>query len=157
MFAPMGDSDLPRRSLIIISYLILLSFVAFNLRRPGIAILAVGLVLNFLPIIANGGLMPVTPATLEAAGYHLDVAPGEWVPRSKDVLLEREKTRLWFLTDRFVWRDLPTARAFSPGDVLIAAGLLLTLCDLFLPRWRRVPAAAARKPVRPPDASEPAR
>ena len=132
---PLGD-DLPRRVLLTASYLMLLAFAAANLRRPGIAVLGLGIVLNFLPIAANGGLMPTTPETLLKTGDIPEaVEPGDWIPGTKDVLLERGDVRLWFLSDRFVVDEISGAfRAFSIGDVVLAAGLLITVGDLLLPR-----------------------
>ena len=147
VYAPLGPSDIPRRVLLVISYLLLLTFALANLRRPGLVIIGAGLLLNFLAIVSNGGLMPVSPDTTERAGASEELSLGEWVPRSKDVLLTREDTRLWFLTDILVWKN-PAVKAFSIGDVVIAAGLLVTLGELLLPRPRRV-----RRPEHPSDCS----
>lgn len=135
--APLGDDDLPRRILLVASYALLLIFVAANVRRPGIAVIGAGLLLNFLAIVANGGLMAITQETLLKTGdIPDDAVVGEWLPGSKDILLEREDVRLWALTDRLTWdRVAPAFRAFSIGDVVIVAGLVLTLADLFLPRF----------------------
>ena len=140
MFAPLGSDDLPRRILLVLSYLALFGFVALNLRRPGVLIMGAGLLLNFLPIIANGGLMPVSPQALADAGYEIppDVSTGDWIPDSKDVLLERDDARFYFLSDRLVWADLPKFRAFSIGDVVIFSGLLVVLLELLLPRLERL-------------------
>jgi hypothetical protein len=115
-------------------------FVARNLRRPGIAVLGAGLALNFLAIATNGGLMPITPETVLRTGeIPQGVEAGDWMPGSKDVLLERPDARLWFLGDRLVWEEISAVfRAFSIGDVVIAGGLAVTLADLLAPRLRRV-------------------
>lgn len=135
VLAPLGD-DLPRRVLMIASYILLVAFAVANVRRPGLLIVGIGLLLNFLPVVSNGGLMPITPQTLERTGaVPQGVSPGDWVPDSKDVLLERNDTRLWFLSDRIVVQDLPGFRAFSIGDVVIALGLVVTVGDLFFPRF----------------------
>ena len=140
IFAPLGDDDLPRRVLFVASYLLLFVFVAGNVRRPGIVVLGVGLLLNFLAIATNGGLMPITPGTLLRSGdIPEDAKIGEWVPDSKDVLLERGDVRLYALSDRIVWDDLGALRAFSVGDVVIALGFVLMLGDLLLPRLGRPP------------------
>ena len=143
--APLGDADILRRVLFVSSYLLLIVFVGFNLRRPGIALIGVGLLLNFGAIVANGGLMPITPeAVLRTGDLPGDAVVGEWLPGSKDVLLEREDVRLWFLGDRLTWQAIsPLLRAFSIGDVAIFAGLLVTLADFFVPRLR--------SPVEPAD------
>lgn len=140
MFAPLGD-DIPRRILFLLSYIILLGFVVLNLRRIGIAIIGVGLLLNFLAIAANGGLMPITPETVARGDFPEDVQVGEWVPHSKDILLEEEDTRLWALGDRFVLDDLLGGTlAYSIGDIFIAVGLIVFLGDMLVPRLTRRPA-----------------
>ncbi|MEO6196574.1 MAG: DUF5317 family protein, partial [Dehalococcoidia bacterium] len=89
-----------------------------------------------LVIAANGGLMPVTPETLErTGGIPAGVETGEWVPDSKDVLLERADTRLYPLSDRITWDALDPIRAFSAGDMLIVVGLAIFLPSLVIPRW----------------------
>jgi hypothetical protein len=136
IFGPFGDSDLPRRVLMITSYVMLLLFVAANFRYTWIAVLGAGIILNFLPIAANGGLMPVTPETLQATGGIPEgVENGDWVPGSKDVMLPREDTRLYALTDRITWDALDPVRAFSAGDVLIVVGLAIFLPSLVIPRY----------------------
>ena len=136
LLAPLGDDDLLPRILFIASYLLLFVFVAANIRRPGIVILGVGIALNFLPIITNGGLMPITPETIARTGDVPDVDVGEWIPGSKDVLMERDDVRLYFLSDRLVWGATPV-RAFSIGDVVIVVGLHRTA-------RRAAPATAGR-------------
>ena len=134
-----GISQDLREFILVGSYLLALVFIAANITRPGIVLIGAGLLLNFAAILANGGLMPTTPATMADAGYDLPahVGPGDWIPKTKDVLLAREDVNLWFLGDRLVVQDLPRFRAFSIGDVVIAAGLFVTLCDLLLPRPQR--------------------
>lgn len=137
---PFGSSEIPPRFLLVLSYLLLIWFVAANLRRPGIVVMGAGLLLNFAAILANGGLMPVTPEALARAGYDIpaDVGPGDHLPHTKDVLKERGDVRLWFLGDRLVLDPLPGIAAFSIGDVVILAGLAVTVVDLLSPRLQRV-------------------
>ncbi len=134
--APFGDDDLPRRVLFVLSYLLLLAFVAANLSRIGIAVIGAGLLMNSAAIVANGGLMPITPETaLKSGALPSDAQLGQWLPGSKDVLLERGDAHLWFLGDRFTWDAMSSVvRAFSLGDVILAVGLVVTLLDLLLPR-----------------------
>ena len=148
--APLGNDDLPRRLLLVSSYLLLLTFVAFNITRIGIAVIGAGLLLNFIAILANGGLMAITPETILKSGTLPDDAVvGEWLPGSKDILLERADVHLWFLTDRLVWDGISSVfRAFSIGDVIIVVGLALTLLDILLPRWGTVPEETGPASVR---------
>jgi hypothetical protein len=140
IFAGLGELTDVRRGLFVFSYLLLIVFVLANLRRPGIAVIGVGLALNFLAIVSNGGLMPVTPEALDRVGPPpTEIELGEPVPLTKDVLLAREDTRLWPLTDILTWENPTNIQLFSVGDLFIAAGLALTLAELLLPRLRRVP------------------
>ncbi len=148
IFLPVGAGAL-RPIIFVLSYLLLIPFVAANLRRPGLVIIGVGLLLNLIPIVANGGLMPVTPESIHRLDqdYRIEgLHDGDAIPNSKNVLQDKDNTRLWFLTDRLVreWGP-PVLRIISIGDVVIALGLLVTLGDLFLPRFG--PAQADAPPV----------
>jgi len=100
-------------------------FAWLNRSLPGMPILIVGLLLNFVVIIANGGWMPISPQTANLlAGkdilqlMNLGSRLGE-----KDILLLTQNTHFEFLADRFVlpaW--LPYKTAFSLGDILIGLG-----------------------------------
>ena len=142
IFAPLGYDDVPKRLLFQISYILLIFFVAANWRRLGILIIGIGLTLNFAAIVANGGLMPVTPEALVRIGESDKIRgleEGDAIPYQKEVLKSRENTHLWVLTDRLVWNNPVFFRVFSVGDVIIAGGLIVTLGDLLLPRVRREP------------------
>jgi hypothetical protein len=135
--APLGEADILQRLLFVSSYVLLVVFVGFNLRRAGIALIGLGLLLNFAPIATNGGLMPVTSESLARIGeaHKLEgLNPGDAIPNTKNVWRERDDTHLWFLTDRLVWDNPVFFRVFSIGDIVIAAGVIVTLADLFLPR-----------------------
>ncbi len=143
--APLGGNDDARIVLMVISYVLLLEFVLFNIARPGIAVIGIGLMLNFLAIAANEGMMPITPETMLRTGaVPEDAVVGEWLPGSKDVLMERNDVRIYFLTDRLVWDPISgLVRAFSVGDVIIVAGVAITMVELFTPRFRRLPEGSA--------------
>ncbi|WBQ07211.1 DUF5317 domain-containing protein [Kribbella sp. CA-293567] len=89
-------------------------FLRLNLRRPGVALLALGFACNAL-VVALNGAMPVSLATLARAGINGFVEG----PRHE---LADAATRLPWLGD-VVPVALPgLGQAISPGDVLIAAG-----------------------------------
>ncbi|HEV8633032.1 MAG TPA: DUF5317 family protein [Chloroflexota bacterium] len=93
----------------VISYLLVFASLLANWRIPGIPLLLLGGLLNFVAITANGGQMPraVPP---DPAVFH-------------NVVGMDEDTRLAFLGD---WIPAPGGRIFSVGDVLIFAGGALT-------------------------------
>ena len=94
--------------------------------RIAMAVIGAGLGLNLAVMLANQGLMPISPQTLVAAGNgHVLARPGvgagTLLPRSKDVILPEDQTTLAWLADRIV---LPGHHAsYSAGDLLIAAGV----------------------------------
>jgi hypothetical protein len=105
---------------------LLLVFSWLNRKQSGFWILGLGLFLNILVIVLNGGLMPISPDTVRVLyplvpESHWQV--GERLGNGKDIVLLVEQTRLWFLSDRFLlpgWFRYPMA--YSLGDVFIAIG-----------------------------------
>ena len=140
IYADFGDAAVVRRFIFPSTYVLLLAFVILNRRRIGFLVIGAGMLLNFLAIVSNGGLMPVTPANAEKAGmsYKIEgVELGEAIPRSKNVLLEESDIHLRWLSDRFTWvSDSPFA-VFSVGDIVIAAGLIVVLVEILLPALQR--------------------
>lgn len=116
--------------LILGSHAALVALALRNLRIPGLPLAALGLAMNLAVMAANGGLMPVAPETLAAAGRTEawkigDGSPGTRVARSKDVILRREDTVLEPLADRYIAAlpVMPTTVIFSLGDVVLLGGL----------------------------------
>jgi hypothetical protein len=110
----------------------LLLFCLINRRILGVPILATGLLLNLLAILANGGLMPLsteTAARLVPPQVLASMKVGSRVSASsKDILLKPEAIVFPWLSDRFVppnW--FPSHFAFSLGDVLIGLGAFMLL------------------------------
>ncbi len=136
IYSGFGAAEELRRFIFPASYALLLGFVALNWRSIGLLIIGAGMVLNLLPILANGGLMPISPSSLEEAGRGAELAKlelGDAVPESKNVLLEESETHLEFLSDRFVWDTSGPVSVFSIGDVVIAAGLGVLFVEFLLP------------------------
>ncbi len=132
IYAPLPRSEGllgPRTLLLMASYLLVVVVVVANRRVPGLPLIAIGLGLNLLVMVANGGFMPVTMEAVEHAGLtHLALGtePGARLSATKDIILPAEATRLWVLSDIFVVPPpLPFRTVFSPGDVFLAAGVFV--------------------------------
>ena len=98
------------------------AFVWANRAIPGVWLIGLGGAANFVAIAANGGVMPASADALAAAGLVAD--KGEAFANS--ALLEG--ARMAFLGDVFaIPAAWPLSNVFSVGDVIIGAGLLVSL------------------------------
>jgi hypothetical protein len=103
----------------------LLAVARPNARLAGVPLLALGLLLNLVVVLANLG-MPVPKDTLERAGTTLE-QPAPARPDAKHVL-DRDGTRLGLLGDRLAVRPLRAVTGY--GTVIELAGLFLLLQHL---------------------------
>jgi len=118
-----------QQALFLLSHILLLVFIWRNRRLLAIQIVGLGVICNLLVILSNGGFMPITPETLT------QIAPGatlgQWQSGlhygySKDIILPREETRFWALSDILVLsHPFPRPTAFSLGDLFIALGIVV--------------------------------
>jgi hypothetical protein len=113
------------------SYALLMTALWQNRHLPGMPVIALGLLLNAAVITANGGFMPIEPDAVERIGHTSRVVEpqlGSRVLMAKDLVLPRNLTRLWLLSDVFVVAlPYPFRTAFSLGDALLAAGIFVLL------------------------------
>jgi hypothetical protein len=118
------------------SYLFLILFVVFNRREWSLWPIALGMLANFLVIAVNQGHMPAALSAVEASGAHQTAqALREKCYHANIVLMNPDgrvescpRTHLNALGDIIplpAW--LPLARPLSPGDLLLALGLLFFL------------------------------
>jgi hypothetical protein len=92
--------------------------VARNVRIPGLALILIGATSNLAAILANGGVMPADPGAVALAGIVMD--PGF----TNSAIVTDPALRP--LTDIFaIPAGVPLANVFSPGDVLIALGIVV--------------------------------
>jgi hypothetical protein len=112
-----------------ISEMLVVSVVAMtlwclcNYRIAGVPMVAVGAAFNLLAMMWHGGAMPVRADILAELGYHFD--PGVLVEGSKDVVVHHSP--LWLLSDWMVISTGTFTLIISPGDILIAGGVVMWL------------------------------
>lgn len=125
------------------STLMVLIALLGNLRLPGLPVIAIGAVLNLLPILANGGYMPSSPEVwLELTGVAAVPVSGY-----SNVVLIGADTALPFLGDIFAFpRPLPLATAFSLGDAVIAIGAVIFLVSAMRSRVSEAGLPAGPRP-----------
>lgn len=134
-FSPVGDIIVMGAPLAQYLYVVSLAVaaigLALNRQLPGVIWIAVGLALNAIAILANGGFMPVAASAREFAG----LAP--LTGRDLNVIPMNAETRLPFLADILPLPSfVPFASVFSIGDVLIALGGVIFIQSI-VPQDRR--------------------
>jgi len=109
--------------MIIFSYIVLLLAVWYNKKLKGIKIIALGIIFNFIVIVANGGHMPVLLSSLYKAGlndFALVLKEGTYVTHT----LITEKTLFRFLADVIpLSPPFPDPSVVSAGDFLMFYGV----------------------------------
>jgi len=110
----------------IISYILILIFIAVNYKVPGIAIIGIGILLNATVIILNRGHMPasIESFSFSSVGKHADLlSQGKSVNNSKAITGD---TILPWLGDIFALPSyIPFSNVFSIGDIIIAVGVCI--------------------------------
>lgn len=113
--------------LYIVSMLMAIVWVARNWHIPGMPLIALGLLMNAVAIVANGGHMPVSAASAAYAGKIGNFAAGADVSNNSQ-LADASQVHLWVLTDIIPLPSwFPLANVFSIGDVLLVIGIMF-LC-----------------------------
>ncbi len=129
-----GGWDAVRQGTFVVTTAVVV-LVALKLRMLiGAWLVAGGILLNCLPIVAHGGTMPVAWETVDASGSFPSISEnmlGEQIPGSKDVLLLRKDIHFEPLSDRY-FIDPPVYRPniYSLGDFAIFAGLAVAVVEL---------------------------
>jgi hypothetical protein len=104
-----------------LSYALLGAFAWANRAIPGVKVILLGGLLNFVAIAANGGVMPADPDVAAAAANH--AAAGEFINSAP-----ASDARLGFLGDVLATpTSLPLHNVYSAGDVVIVLGLLIVV------------------------------
>ena len=119
-------------NMIIFSYIVLLLAVWYNKKLKGMKIISLGIVFNFVVIIANGGHMPVLLSSLYKAGlndFALVLKEGTYVTHT----LITEKTLFGFLADVITLSPpFPDPSVVSVGDFFMFYGVFSLIQNAML-------------------------
>ena len=125
---------------------IALAFVGLALhyrRFLGAWVMAAGIGLNLLPIVAHGGLMPVSYETVHDSGAFPAITRadiGKQLGNGKDILLNARDVHFSLLADRFVVTvPLYGTNIYSLGDFVLFGGAACVVVQM---------AASAARPAR---------
>jgi len=142
--------------LLVGSYVVLLGFVAMNIRLPGFPVIAAGFALNLFVISVNGG-MPVTERALRQA-Y------GSRYPAEIEVLQEQGGAKHHLARDDDVLVSLadvipvngPVHQVLSPGDIVFMLGVFWVIAAGTRGATGRHRPGATREPPDARDRASPA-
>jgi signal transduction histidine kinase len=114
----------------IVKYTLLLIFIFFNSKYKHIKIIGMGILMNFLVILLNGGAMPVSRRALEIPSLAKQVEMIQSGVLSNYTLMT-DKTPLWILAD-IIYIPWPKEQFISIGDITIMLGIFLFIQDIML-------------------------
>lgn len=139
-----------RAVLFVTTPLLVLMALAFR-RYTGAWLIAIGITLNFIPMAAHGGLMPIALEAIEASGYYPHITEaniGHQLANSKDIVLYASDVRFAWFSDRYPV-SVPGygPNIYSLGDFILFAGAAIAMVEAVVaairPDWR--PLALARR------------
>jgi hypothetical protein len=116
------------------SYALLVVFLISNRWVPGMPLMRIGLLLNLLVVLLNGG-MPVTAWAIEHVGGDPAVLAQE--ARTKHHL-QTDDDLLWWLGD-VIPVPAPFNDVVSVGDVLLYGGMVYSIAEIMRGRRRENP------------------
>jgi hypothetical protein len=107
-------------AMVLFSYILLMILVALNRTAPGMWIVGLGVLMNFVVIAANGGMPVLAGAAEVASGF--TVTDPDLSGTFKHVPLD-ESSHLTFFADVIPLRFAGIGEVISLGDVFLALGL----------------------------------
>jgi hypothetical protein len=120
--AAIGSEDGISRALYILSMVLVLAGIYLDRQIPGMKLMGLGVLLNFLVIAANGGYMPVSVQGVERLGVSPLPGTGALDEPQTQAIVVTESTRLWFLGDIIPLPDSLPVKMTSLGDIVLCVG-----------------------------------
>jgi hypothetical protein len=119
------------------SYALLFAGIYFNRSLTAFRIIFIGIFLNFLVIMANGGQMPVAGDAMVRIGLvenMLEIQNGNIITHA----IINDKTVLKLLGDIFVLpKPYPRPKIFSIGDVVMAVGIFTYIQEIMIKKLKK--------------------
>ena len=115
----------------IFTYILLILILILNIRKKGVKIILFGTILNFIPIMANDGRMPVSKVALEKLNLYKQLELLQSNKILTHVLIDKS-TKFYYLSD-----IIPISQIISIGDILISIGIFL-LIQFYMKSFNKV-------------------
>lgn len=120
----------------LLSYMLLFAGIYFNRGSLGFKVIFLGILLNFIVIMANGGQMPVDGSAMVSIGLvdnMISIRDGNVITHT----LMDSGTVLRYLGDIFVLpKPYPRPKIFSIGDVFMALGVFLYIQEIMIRKFK---------------------
>lgn len=112
----------------IVKYSLLFAFILINSSYKHLKTIGIGIALNFLVILLNGGAMPVSQHALQIPSLdkYVQMIQNGNLP---SYTLMADKTHLWFLAD-IIYLPWPREQFISIGDIIIMIGIFLFIQNI---------------------------
>lgn len=109
------------------TYILLILGLLLNIRKKGIKSILIGTGLNFIPVVANNGRMPVSQTGLVKSYLYEQL---ELLKNSKILthILAGKNTKFYYLSDIIpIPKPYPFPKIISIGDIIISIGIFLLI------------------------------
>lgn len=120
-----------------LSYFLLFTGIYFNRGSLAFKIIFIGVFLNFLVIMANGGQMPVSGEAMVGIGLMdnmINIRDGKIITHT----LMDSQTVFKYLGDIFVLpKPYPRPKIFSIGDVFMALGIFIYIQEIMTKKLKK--------------------
>jgi hypothetical protein len=129
-----GAPGFARRAIFLVTTAALMLIALRYRRYLGAWLIAAGIGLNLLPMIAHGGLMPVSYNVVHESKAFPEITRadvGHQLSNGKDIVLESDDIQLSWLADRYIV-TLPGygTNIYSLGDFVLFAGVAVVILQL---------------------------
>lgn len=120
-----------------LSYLLLFVGIYFNRSKLAFRIIFIGIFLNFIVIMANGGQMPVSGEAMAGIGLidnMNNIRDGRIITHT----LINNHTVLKYLGDIFILpKPYPRPKIFSIGDIFMAVGIFIYIQQIMIDKIKK--------------------
>ena len=118
-----------------LSYVLMIVCIVLNIKKNSMKLFLIGIIRNFIVILANGGQMPVSLNGIKGINEYVELPLKEFDIKHKGVTPD---TKLVYLADIIlIPRPYPLPKILSIGDIFLILGLFLFLQEAMVVDTRK--------------------